>query len=162
MSSCVSTISTSLTKTYRTALTTKSTTIETKVELKTCYLNLGLDIGRGENLKAEIKAYLNIPGNSIRLNNSLMDESKLKIVKVAHHLLYEENWGMEIFTRPARKLDGCKRLKFGYDSTEYVLPLPFHFPRILSFYLDLLYYITTISFFSSPSSFIFFLSFLFG
>lgn len=96
---------------------TFSSITDTKADLKRCYSELGLDPSRGVALGSYIRDYLRRPGNSIRVDEELRDEWKLKVLETAHKLLMSGNWALETFSRPAIKTTGCQNVTFPEDST---------------------------------------------
>lgn len=93
---------------------------EINIDLKDCYLSLGLNRCRGQDIIERIRAYLQTPGNSIRIDDGSTDAWKLKISKVSHHLLVTERWGADEFDRPGLNLPKDKQVRFAEDSTKYV------------------------------------------
>lgn len=91
----------------------------TNVTLKQCYQSLGLDGGRGGSLHQNLRAYLQIPGNSVDLSakNADTEEAKRIIADIAHKLLYDQRWGQTYFSRPSFA-SGCKRITYEEHSTE--------------------------------------------
>lgn len=85
---------------------------------KILHLHLGLDKNIGKSLNMAIQAHLSTPGCSLRLNEDDMEECKMKIVQVAHDLLWHQNFGRKFFDRPANGIKGCKRIRWSSDSTE--------------------------------------------
>lgn len=69
-------------------------------------------------LKKAIGDYLRVPGHSVRLNRDDMEDCKMKVVKVAHDLLWNHNIGLWYLERPAHGIKGCKRIRWSSDATE--------------------------------------------